>query len=210
MRLKKEKKLTKTARLTEKNTSEIPTIADHSDMKMARKKLSDMEEQKKETEGLLHNFSSGGPYKGTKRANPTEDAMLLLAGKKLTDESVVTERDRLCRLRAGLEEAVKIAKNQIRTTEARLVSEGCPNFQPIGQEIVGGTITAFEQLEIALKRQQKFFNLVEFKGYPSNLRPGYMTVWPYEKRLLDGGEGLQPLRFHIDNRKKGLELETKP
>jgi hypothetical protein len=138
------------------------------------------------------------------------DAAALLAGKPLEGQSVDTERQNLCRQRDGLAKAIEILRSRILETESKLIQEGCEKLLPVVQKYVGDTIKAFEELETALKNQEKFFEFLSYKGFRQGLRPSGWQTTDYEKIILFGFGGLSnlwSLPFWIEQRKKTWKLD---
>lgn len=199
------------AKLEPKIADKIQPINEHPEMVELGKKIQGFEAELKQVENQLNNFYQG-VLPPDEIHSPEADAQKLLSGDALSGDSVDTQKQNLRRRKDALTLAVNQLKSKRISLESKLIKDGCKELEPIAKKFVQATLDAFEQLEIALKQQEVFYQFLSFKGYTAGLRSGHWATTPREISLLYGGGAMvnfPSLAVYIDDRKKHWNLETK-
>jgi len=139
--------------------------------------------------------------------SPEQDALDILNGTPFVVESTDTQKQDLSRRRTALAKAIEIQQGLIAELESKIILRNCKAFEELGNGYVKKTIKAFEQVELALKDQEKFFLLLSTLGYRQDRRPARWTTWPYELQTLYGG--ISSLTWYLDSRRASVGLATK-
>jgi hypothetical protein len=194
--------------------AKIPRLDSFPEVILGRKKLSDLEEQKKTIEQKLNDLYDGF-VEGQSVKMPTvaSDAEKVLGGaavSELTSQSVDTIKQNLSRQKQVLEQAILIQTEVNRMAEVRIIREVCENkLRPYAEKFVRDVLEDFEKLAEHIEIELKFFTYLSSLGYIEGHRPTGFYATDYEKNYYFGGNGVWAMRYFIENRRQTWKLDEK-
>lgn len=183
---------TKLGNVPQELYDEIPSLKEHPEMLAAGEKLQKLRADLQALNEKIQKQSS--------KADVETDAKQILAGGSL-EETRVTNMQELIRRREALEKAIDLQLFEIQKLEARLISEGLKELEPLAKKYIKASIDSLAVAEKAITQQRELFVILSMKGFKQNSRPGKWQTTPLEAQLLNGSP-FSSLGLYLQERRK--------
>lgn len=192
--------------LDPKIIEELPSVRDDPELVAASQKLLEFESRLKaiklqQTKGFP-DVSGPAP-----RFDKAADAAVIMAGGKLDQLPDVENRGRrLIREFEALSVVIAQQTELVGQINCRAIKRLCEEHRDMLFPFWENLITAFEQLDRALRQLSSVTSTLASKSYTGPFRPPGWDILPFEQVLLFGGHGISSLAWWIAQRRKALGL----
>lgn len=166
-------------------------------------------------ESLRTATSSGGGSadQAFRRERIAEDAAAIASGADIATLEVETLQDEYATIRrqiAATSSAISRLEDQAKQLYLKLQFEEIEKLAPLGDEVGGALVLAYEHLAFVLERNHQLFTLMHQKGFDFQILDA--TPWnvtPFDASILYGGNGRISLAAWIENRRQAWKLDKK-